>query len=219
MQNFLAARIHDCLNHIRRVNWARSKGQDWASVGHISAKKEAQGPGPEPLSVAADQEGANAGTDPGKALPAGLPLDLEADADELEAEGIPRPEPIMTLTSTPVPDPWDEPCPGMEAQELLSLEWVRDLPPKEAHDFLSSLHGGLSRVTGILELPCPPYPMFEPLTSCTGSTEAPITFKTPRCPFPASVGLGRKSVACIVLLTLRNKEFPVDVNVGRIAAR
>uniref|UniRef100_A0A1D2A9X5 J domain-containing protein n=2 Tax=Auxenochlorella protothecoides TaxID=3075 RepID=A0A1D2A9X5_AUXPR len=172
MQNFLAARIHDCLNHIRRVNWARSKGQDWASVGHISVKKEAQGPGPEPLSVAADQEGANAGTDPGKALPAGLPLDLEADADELEAEGIPRPEPIMTLTSTPVPDPWDETCPGMEAQELLSLEWVRDLPPKEAHDFLSSLHG-----------------------------------------------LGRKSVACIVLLTLRNKEFPVDVNVGRIAAR
>lgn len=40
---------------------------------------------------------------------------------------------------------------------------------------------------------------------------------TPGPPPPA--GLGRKSVACIVLLTLHGKEFPVDVNVGRIAAR
>lgn len=32
-------------------------------------------------------------------------------------------------------------------------------------------------------------------------------------------GLGRKSVACIMLLCLGKKEFPVDVNVGRIAAR
>lgn len=32
-------------------------------------------------------------------------------------------------------------------------------------------------------------------------------------------GLGRKSVACIMLLTLGKKEFPVDTNVGRICAR
>ncbi|KAL4855186.1 hypothetical protein ACK3TF_004177 [Chlorella vulgaris] len=32
-------------------------------------------------------------------------------------------------------------------------------------------------------------------------------------------GLGRKSVGCIMLLTLGKKEFPVDTNVGRICAR
>ena len=32
-------------------------------------------------------------------------------------------------------------------------------------------------------------------------------------------GLGRKSVACIMLLCLRMREFPVDVNVGRICSR
>ncbi|KAL0042280.1 hypothetical protein WJX77_008246 [Trebouxia sp. C0004] len=32
-------------------------------------------------------------------------------------------------------------------------------------------------------------------------------------------GLGRKSVACIMLLCLRLQEFPVDVNVGRICSR
>ena len=34
-----------------------------------------------------------------------------------------------------------------------------------------------------------------------------------------STGLGRKSVACIMLLCLRMREFPVDVNVGRICSR
>ena len=32
-------------------------------------------------------------------------------------------------------------------------------------------------------------------------------------------GLGRKSVACVLLLSLGRKEFPVDVNVARICAR
>lgn len=32
-------------------------------------------------------------------------------------------------------------------------------------------------------------------------------------------GLGRKSVACIMLLCLGMPEFPVDVNVGRICSR
>ncbi len=32
-------------------------------------------------------------------------------------------------------------------------------------------------------------------------------------------GLGRKSVACILLLALRLQDFPVDTNVGRICAR
>lgn len=32
-------------------------------------------------------------------------------------------------------------------------------------------------------------------------------------------GLGRKSVACILLLALRLRDFPVDTNVGRICAR
>eukprot|EP01023_Acetabularia_acetabulum_P036806 TRINITY_DN34799_c0_g1_i3.p1 TRINITY_DN34799_c0_g1~~TRINITY_DN34799_c0_g1_i3.p1 ORF type:complete len:548 (-),score=79.90 TRINITY_DN34799_c0_g1_i3:246-1889(-) len=32
-------------------------------------------------------------------------------------------------------------------------------------------------------------------------------------------GLGRKSVACVMLLTLGMKDFPVDVNVGRICTR
>ena len=32
-------------------------------------------------------------------------------------------------------------------------------------------------------------------------------------------GLGRKSDGCIMLLTLAKREFPVDTNVGRIAAR
>ena len=32
-------------------------------------------------------------------------------------------------------------------------------------------------------------------------------------------GLGRKSVACILLLALQLHDFPVDVNVGRICAR
>ena len=32
-------------------------------------------------------------------------------------------------------------------------------------------------------------------------------------------GLGRKSVACVLLLALRRKDFPVDVNVARICAR
>ena len=35
----------------------------------------------------------------------------------------------------------------------------------------------------------------------------------------AGAGLGRKSVACILLLTLRAHDFPVDTNVGRICAR
>ncbi|MCJ1425115.1 hypothetical protein MMC29_003003 [Sticta canariensis] len=35
----------------------------------------------------------------------------------------------------------------------------------------------------------------------------------------AHAGLGRKSIACIILLCLGKKEFPVDVNVGRISAR
>ena len=35
----------------------------------------------------------------------------------------------------------------------------------------------------------------------------------------ACAGLGRKSVACIMLLCLGKKAFPVDVNVGRISAR
>ena len=34
-----------------------------------------------------------------------------------------------------------------------------------------------------------------------------------------ATGLGRKSVACIMLLCLRMREFPVDVNVGRICSR
>ena len=33
------------------------------------------------------------------------------------------------------------------------------------------------------------------------------------------VGLGRKSVACILLLSLQAHDFPVDTNVGRIYAR
>ena len=37
--------------------------------------------------------------------------------------------------------------------------------------------------------------------------------------WPVCTGLGRKSVACIMLLTLGKKEFPVDTNVGRICAR
>lgn len=37
--------------------------------------------------------------------------------------------------------------------------------------------------------------------------------------FPLRTGLGRKSVGCIMLLTLNKKEFPVDTNVGRICAR
>lgn len=32
-------------------------------------------------------------------------------------------------------------------------------------------------------------------------------------------GLGRKSVACILLLALRLRDFPVDTNVGRICSR
>lgn len=32
-------------------------------------------------------------------------------------------------------------------------------------------------------------------------------------------GLGRKSVACILLLALQLQDFPVDTNVGRICAR
>ena len=45
---------------------------------------------------------------------------------------------------------------------------------------------------------------------------------TQPCPplLPHTVaGLGRKSVGCIMLLTLGKKEFPVDTNVGRICAR
>ena len=34
-----------------------------------------------------------------------------------------------------------------------------------------------------------------------------------------NAGLGRKSVACILLLCLRARDFPVDTNVGRICAR
>lgn len=34
-----------------------------------------------------------------------------------------------------------------------------------------------------------------------------------------AAGLGRKSVACIMLLSLRMREFPVDTNVGRICSR
>ena len=32
-------------------------------------------------------------------------------------------------------------------------------------------------------------------------------------------GLGRKSVACVLLLCLGQRDFPVDTNVGRISAR
>lgn len=58
------------------------------------------------------------------------------------------------------------------SKDLLSLEWLRELPDEEAREFLMSIEG-----------------------------------------------LGRKSVACIMLLTLGKKEFPVDTNVGRISAR
>ena len=34
-----------------------------------------------------------------------------------------------------------------------------------------------------------------------------------------NAGLGRKSVACILLLCLQAHDFPVDTNVGRICAR
>ncbi len=34
-----------------------------------------------------------------------------------------------------------------------------------------------------------------------------------------SAGLGRKSVACVLLLALCKHDFPVDTNVGRICAR
>jgi hypothetical protein len=37
--------------------------------------------------------------------------------------------------------------------------------------------------------------------------------------FTGALGLGRKSVGCVSLLTLRMRDFPVDVNVGRICAR
>jgi endonuclease III len=37
--------------------------------------------------------------------------------------------------------------------------------------------------------------------------------------FSGALGLGRKSVGCASLLTLRKRDFPVDVNVGRICAR
>lgn len=32
-------------------------------------------------------------------------------------------------------------------------------------------------------------------------------------------GLGRKSTACVSLLALGHKDFPVDVNVARVCAR
>jgi endonuclease III len=32
-------------------------------------------------------------------------------------------------------------------------------------------------------------------------------------------GLGRKSAACVLLLALAGRDFPVDTNVGRICAR
>jgi hypothetical protein len=35
----------------------------------------------------------------------------------------------------------------------------------------------------------------------------------------STAGLGRKSVACILLLCLQGHDFPVDTNVGRICAR
>lgn len=59
-----------------------------------------------------------------------------------------------------------------QSAELLSLEWLRDVPPVNAREFLMGING-----------------------------------------------LGRKSVACIMLLTLGFKEFPVDTNVGRICSR
>ncbi|KAL6747859.1 hypothetical protein V8C86DRAFT_1761545, partial [Haematococcus lacustris] len=35
----------------------------------------------------------------------------------------------------------------------------------------------------------------------------------------AVVGLGGKSTGCVMLLALAKKEFPVDVNVARVACR
>lgn len=53
------------------------------------------------------------------------------------------------------------------------------------------------------------------LMRCLHCSTARHEFRTD-CP---AAGLGRKSVACILLLCLRAHDFPVDTNVGRICAR
>lgn len=154
MQNFLAARIQECLDHVRRINLARRKGEDWTSV-------------PFPRKTAVEQVAVVESV--AKELAASLEEESSAGAAPGGDEGEGDIVSPLSSEGASLEFPGDQ---GVDPRELLSLEWTRQLLPKEAHDFLSSLHG-----------------------------------------------LGRKSVACIVLLTLRNKEFPVDVNVGRIAAR
>ena len=49
---------------------------------------------------------------------------------------------------------------------------------------------------------------------------APSLSDSQRSPLAVlSAGLGRKSAACVLLLALAKRDFPVDVNVGRICAR
>ncbi len=53
-----------------------------------------------------------------------------------------------------------------------------------------------------------------------GHQAAPFAHDPTLSPYPTlATGLGRKSVACILLLSLGLKDFPVDTNVGRICAR
>lgn len=56
------------------------------------------------------------------------------------------------------------------------------------------------------------------LPLAAGQPHLPAVLAPPRAA-PRGAGLGRKSVGCIMLLTLNKKEFPVDTNVGRICAR
>jgi hypothetical protein len=97
----------------------------------------------------------------------------------------------------------------------LSLEWLRSLHVDDAREYLMNV-----RDPGL------PAPRCSCLRPAAAAWVQPAAQRADRrwagaAPAfrPQVGGLGRKSTACVLLLALGMKDFPVDVNVARIAAR
>ena len=121
-------------------------------------------------------------------------------------------------------------------QHPLSLEWLREVHIEKARQYLMD-------VTGTASDPCTckgaciPKRMLAnreqvllaasalPQVRLSWAFALTLTLQCSASPSLSSeacfwcAGLGRKSVACVLLLALHKKDFPVDVNVARICAR
>eukprot|EP00775_Hariotina_reticulata_P005834 gene5834-6075_t len=90
-----------------------------------------------------------------------------------------------------------------QQQQRLSLEWLRELGVEDVRAFFS---GRYSKYFCAY--------LSDVLAASNRTGDMPV-----RLLAAGVTGLGRKSVACVSLLALGMRDFPVDVNVGRISAR